>query len=387
MILAMGVGSWVGGLFHLITHAFFKALLFLGSGSVIHAAHHEQELPQYGGLIRKIPVTAITFLIAVFAIAGFGVAGWGFSGFYSKDMILEHAAAFGLASSGEKFSWYWLLFWCPAIIAYVTPFYMMRCWTLTFAGKPRNQHLHDHAHESAILYIPLIILAVASVFGGKIYVDDLIKSAQTEMNIQVGQGKNLFASAWPVVDHKKEADADVTDPTPVDPNTAKARQFVKDGHTKMHHALAGGFAWAISIALGFLVYMNGYSVVNKLMKIPGAGIIHTWLYRRMYFDELYKFVFVGTVKFLSYIANAFDRFFIDAIVNAVASLGRKASWVVGKHDEYVVDGAVNGAASLAQTIGAAVRNPASGRIRLYVTVLMCVVAVGIAAGIVVALSR
>src|SRR5207237_479223 len=90
MILALGLGSWVGGLFHLITHAFFKALLFLGSGSVIDAAHHEQELPQYGGLIRKIPMTGITFGIAVFAIAGTP----GFAGYYSKDMILAHAASF-----------------------------------------------------------------------------------------------------------------------------------------------------------------------------------------------------------------------------------------------------------------------------------------------------
>src|SRR3954449_11064766 len=114
MILAMGVGSWVGGLFHLITHAFFKALLFLGSGSVIHAAHHEQEMPQYGVLIRKIPVTGFTFLVAVFAIAGFGIAGWGFSGFYSKDMILMNAAAFGSLSNASKghagFNPYWLLF-------------------------------------------------------------------------------------------------------------------------------------------------------------------------------------------------------------------------------------------------------------------------------------
>src|SRR5205823_13282836 len=114
MILAMGVGSWVGGLFHLITHAFFKALLFLGSGSVIHAAHHEREMPQYGGLIRKIPVTGFTFLVAVFAIAGFGIAGWGFSGFYSKDMILQHAAAFGYLGDhslggGKSSSLYWLL--------------------------------------------------------------------------------------------------------------------------------------------------------------------------------------------------------------------------------------------------------------------------------------
>src|SRR5215218_221149 len=112
MILAMGIGSWVGGLFHLITHAFFKALLFLDSGSVIHAAHHEQELPQYGGLLKKIPVTGITFLIAVFAIAGFGVFGWCFSGFYSKDLILQHAAAFGFLSDHSGGSKYmWLLFW------------------------------------------------------------------------------------------------------------------------------------------------------------------------------------------------------------------------------------------------------------------------------------
>src|SRR5207245_8940114 len=90
MILAMGIGSWVGGLFHLITHAFFKALLFLGSGSVIHAAHHEQELPHYGGLMRKIPMTGITFAIAVFAIAGTPFL----SGYYSKDLILHNAAAF-----------------------------------------------------------------------------------------------------------------------------------------------------------------------------------------------------------------------------------------------------------------------------------------------------
>src|SRR5204863_5357542 len=97
MILALGLGSWVGGLFHLITHAFFKALLFLGSGSVIHAAHHEQELPQYGGLWKKIPVTAATFGIAVFAIAGTPY----FAGFYSKDMILQHAASFGHLSQEQ----------------------------------------------------------------------------------------------------------------------------------------------------------------------------------------------------------------------------------------------------------------------------------------------
>src|SRR6185436_4295024 len=160
MILALGLGSWVGGLFHLITHAFFKALLFLGSGSVIDAAHHEQELPQYGGLIRKIPVTGFTFAIAVLAIAGTPF----FSGYYSKDMILMHAASFGfVASEHGHAKWYWVFFYAPTIMAYVTAFYMTRCWMLTFWGKPRNQHLYDHAHEKPIMFIPLIVLAVLSI--------------------------------------------------------------------------------------------------------------------------------------------------------------------------------------------------------------------------------
>src|SRR5947209_12114577 len=102
MILALGIGSWVGGLFHLITHAFFKALLFLGSGSVIDAAHHEQELPQYGGLMRKIPITGATFAIAVLAISGTPFL----SGYYSKDLILAHAGAFAaLAHQNGRSNW------------------------------------------------------------------------------------------------------------------------------------------------------------------------------------------------------------------------------------------------------------------------------------------
>src|SRR5207249_9507723 len=97
MIMALGIGSYVGGLFHLITHAFFKALLFLGSGSVIFAAHHEQEMTQYGGLMRKIPITAATFAIAVLAIAGTPF----FSGFYSKDTIIAHAGAFATWATGQ----------------------------------------------------------------------------------------------------------------------------------------------------------------------------------------------------------------------------------------------------------------------------------------------
>ena len=122
MILAMGVGVWVGGLFHLITHAFFKALLFLGSGSVIHAAHHEQEMPQYGGLMRKIPVTGDHVRHRGARDRGLGIAGSGSPGYYSKDMILAARRRVRVAGderravevrTGCSSS-------CPAVIAYVT---------------------------------------------------------------------------------------------------------------------------------------------------------------------------------------------------------------------------------------------------------------------------
>jgi proton-translocating NADH-quinone oxidoreductase chain L len=394
MILAMGIGSWVGGLFHLITHAFFKALLFLGSGSVIHGAHHEQEMPQYGGLIRKMPMTGITFGIAVFAIAGFGIAGWGFSGYYSKDIILHHAAAFGhLSEMAGKNRMYWALWLLPTIIAYVTPFYMTRCWMLTFWGKPRNQHLYDHAHETPILWLPLAVLAVASVIGGSkiMGVRELIEAAQREgtalvksLNATAPQGLqraeiagetySLYRSAWSNTAAEGEH------------QTGPAAALA-EGHETMEKGLSMGFAWLIGIGAGFLVYLKGYWIAAPLMRITPLNWLRIWLYRRMYFDELYHFLFVdGLVLGMSAISNWFDKYIIDGIVNGVGKGVKQLSVLAGLNDRYVVDGAVNGVAMLSQDIGAAVRAPQTGRIRMYVTVLMVAVTLGLAGAIIVALS-
>src|SRR5205814_2971322 len=115
---------------------------------------------------------------AVLAIAGFPFL----SGSYSKAMILTHAGAFGsYAQHLGKSPFYWAFFVLPSVIAYVTAFYMTRCWMLTFWGKPRNQHLYDHAHESPVLYVPLIVLAIASIIGGNfLRVRDLIEASQRE---------------------------------------------------------------------------------------------------------------------------------------------------------------------------------------------------------------
>src|SRR5437588_2965264 len=128
MMLGLGVGGWVAGLFHLFPHAFFKALLFLGSGSVIYGCHHEQEMTKMGGLFSKMRITALTMLVGCLAIAGTPF----FSGWYSKDAVI--AAALGFSFVYREHS---LLFALPLLTAGITTFYMFRMWFLTFAGAPR----------------------------------------------------------------------------------------------------------------------------------------------------------------------------------------------------------------------------------------------------------
>jgi NADH-quinone oxidoreductase subunit L len=155
MFLGLGVGAYSGAVFHVITHAFFKALLFLGAGSVIHAMHHEQDIRKMGGLKSKLPITHITFLIGCIAIAGV----FPFSGFFSKDEIL--AAAF------EKNKIYWVL---GLVGAAMTAFYMFRLYATTFLGKFRGSNEQEaHLHESPLaMTLPLIVLAILSALGGVI---------------------------------------------------------------------------------------------------------------------------------------------------------------------------------------------------------------------------
>ena len=212
MIMAIGLGSYIGGLFHLITHAFFKALLFLGSGSVIHAAHHEQELPQYGGLIRKIPITGITFGIAVLAIAGTpffsrifqqGSRSSPMPGAFVRHLPRSRADRIGTGCSSSL----------PGVIAYLTPFYMMRCWMLTFLGQAaRNQHVYDHAHETPILWAPLVVLAIFAVIAGypQFGASELIKASITEnehllvrMDPKFDKHTAGFATAFPMIEKQK----------------------------------------------------------------------------------------------------------------------------------------------------------------------------------------
>ncbi|MEX2174552.1 MAG: proton-conducting transporter membrane subunit, partial [Pirellulaceae bacterium] len=161
MMLALGVGGWLGGVLHLITHAFFKSMLFMCSGSVIHAVH-TNDMRKMGGLFNKMPVTAITMLIGCLAIAGVAVPFVvGFSGHYSKDAILEQAMSFWQTNGN---AWSGIFFVMALGGAALTSCYMFRMWFMTFVGQPRDQHAYDHAHESPpLMALPLVILSVFAI--------------------------------------------------------------------------------------------------------------------------------------------------------------------------------------------------------------------------------
>jgi NADH-quinone oxidoreductase subunit L len=160
MVLAVGVGGFTGAVFHLMTHAFFKACLFLGSGSVIHAMHHEQDIRQMGALRKKLPVTAATFFVSCLAIAG---AFPFISGFVSKDEILFTAFTASHAGNSPMLVAYGL----AAAAALCTAFYMFRLYYLTFEGEFRgDHHTYDHAHEEPVMTYPLIVLAILAATAG-----------------------------------------------------------------------------------------------------------------------------------------------------------------------------------------------------------------------------
>src|SRR5690606_6285320 len=162
MFVAAGVGAYSVAMFHLLTHAFFKAMLFLGAGSVIHGMHHEQDMRNYGGLRKKVPLTFAAMLIGTLAITGVGIplTHIGFGGFLAKDAAIESAWA------GNTYA-----FWMLVIAAAFTSFYSWRLMFMTFWGKPRgDHHAHDHAHESPrVMTVPLGVLAVGAIFAGMVW--------------------------------------------------------------------------------------------------------------------------------------------------------------------------------------------------------------------------
>ncbi|MDO6589810.1 NADH-quinone oxidoreductase subunit L [Loktanella sp. D2R18] len=321
MFVAAGVGVYSVAMFHLLTHAFFKAMLFLGAGSVIHAMHHEQDMRNYGGLRKKIPYTFWAMMIGTLAITGVGIplTHIGFAGFLSKDAVIE--SAFAGTSGGYAF-------WMLVIAAFMTSFYSWRLMFMTFYGKPRgDKHTHDHAHESPmVMLIPLGVLGLGAVFSGMLWynsffgdhhkVETFFGIADAEMHSDAGHGEaDAHGDDHATDDHATDAEhASVP---------GKGAIFMADDNHVMddaHHTptwvkVSPFIAMILGFGLAFLMYIRRPDLPGKLATQQAP--LYRFLLNKWYFDELYDLIFVRP-------AMAIGRFF----------------WKRG--DTQLIDGGING---------------------------------------------
>ncbi len=381
MMLGLGVGGWVAGLFHLLTHAFFKALLFLCAGSVYHSVH-TYEMPALGGLLKKMPWTAWCMFVGTLAISGVPF----FSGFYSKDAILAAALARVQSNPGH-----FLLFVLPAVGAVLTAFYMFRMWLLVFAGEPRGfpsraaeayaeahdeeqalDHGHAHGHADAhdlnpaahahendwVMVGPLVVLAFFSVV--------------------VGWG------VWHVIPNPigrplLEQMLDLGEPyRAIDPRVL---------HGLHYYALGASLLiMLIGIGLGLLYYAPTgfpYFVPTRLSAQRAAerfGGLYRFLVHKWYFDELYWAVLVRPCLALARRCRQIDQVLIDGVVNGSAALTAFLSRLEGIFDNIAVDRLVNLAAQAVYVAGDWGRSIQTGRLRSYL-MFLTVALVGLFAGV------
>jgi NADH-quinone oxidoreductase subunit L len=349
MFAALGIGAYAAAVFHLIMHAFFKALLFMGSGSVIHGVehghhhvhhgHHDHEeefdandMMNMGGLLKRMPRTGWTFIVGALALTGI----FPFAGFWSKDEILAEAWYEFMHRSGAAIApsldfVVWLLL---AIAALLTAFYTGRQVFLTFAGEPRTEAA-EHAPESTgSMTWPLIILAVFAAFLG------------------------LTGTPW-------------------------ANQFflligeeAEFMEFHLHHAEFNVLVALISLAIAGLGWLGAWFIYGRKpltemvdpLRKP-LGPVYTLLENKYYFDELYHLIVIRPSLWLAKVCAKFDRVVIDAIVNAVGAFGRwLASWLRRAIDNPIVDGAVNGVGKVTVAFGEFMRATQTGNVQNYLLV-------------------
>ena len=307
MFLAMGAGAFSAGIFHLMTHAFFKALLFLGAGSIIHAMHQQQDIQHYGGLKKYLPITYGTFLVAAMAISGIPPL----SGFFSKDEILW----FSYTNLGFVF---WLI---GVLTAMMTAFYMFRLYFLTFDGKPHFDEKQIHPHESPkMMTVPLIVLAVLSAIGGFIGIPEIFSGAH---------GNAFHSWLSPIF---KSANL-------------KLSYFGAHSHFEEYLLMAISVAGALGGILGAAyIYLKRPSIaVNTVEKFKS---IYTTLWNKYYVDEVYD----------------------ATVINPIVNSSRSFLWKL--FDNKIIDGLVNGMARSVGDVSALIRKLQTGIVQSYALVMM-----------------
>jgi NADH-quinone oxidoreductase subunit L len=318
MFLACGVGAYAAGIFHLMTHAFFKGLLFLAAGSVIHAMSGEQDMRRMGGLRKRVGVTYWTMLLATLAIAGIP----GFSGFFSKDEIL---AATGGGPYANR-----TLYWLGLIAAGITSFYMFRLVFLTFFGKARYNEKKVHVHESpANMTLPLIALAICSVAGGWCAAPHIIG------------GSDYFESfVHPVFASYQVRPAVAPQESPGG-GPGESAAIESNHEMEIVRAVTGPpvIAAVLGLLLAWWFYMHKPDAAKRAIEVLRGP--YTLVYNRYYVDEIYAVVIIRPLLWLS----------------------TNVLWHVV--DEKIIDGTVNGTADLARHSGGRIRELQSGNARSY----------------------
>jgi len=355
MFLALGVGAFAAGVFHVFTHAFFKALLFLGSGSVIHAMSGEQDMRNMGDLHRRVPITFWTMFIGMLAIAGIP----GFAGFFSKDEILWQA----WSSEGGAYRILWFVGFATALM---TAFYMGRLIFLTFYGQPRMSHeVEHHVHESPkSMTVPLVILAIGSIFAGVLGVPHSLR------------GSNYFGKFLEPV-FAKEAHVLQAE----EPGQLAAGKKEEEHTDPMEYGLMALSVGAAIVGLG-LAYRS-YAHAGKDYSEPinaAAPPLYRVLYNKWFVDEAYDYAFTGRRKVgdirmgvmgAGEASSWFDANVIDGTVNGAGWTTRAVATLSTWWDKWIIDGVgVNGPAILARMISYPARLMEWGLVQWYALVMV-----------------
>jgi NADH-quinone oxidoreductase subunit L len=286
MVMAMGLMGVDVAMFHLTTHAFFKALLFLGAGSVIHAVH-TNDIREMGGLLKKMPITGITFLIGTLALCGVPPL----SGFWSKDGILH------LAAHPPDYAHHWMITFLPTATAVLTSYYMFRLVFLTFLGTPRDDRKWMHAHESpATMWAPMVVLCVLAIVGGQL----------------VGAPETL------------ESFRAITRPA-----GTPAYQPIHADAATVQHALT---LFLLGAGAAFIAFNRRWVDPDRLSRLPGLRALHALFTNRWYVDDLYEWIVAHVQQNVARLCDLFDRLvIIGLVVNGSAWTTRAMGAVAARY--------------------------------------------------------
>jgi len=352
MMLGLGVGGFFAGLFHLMTHAFFKALLFLTAGSVSHAAG-TLEIHRMGGLGRKMKTTFWTFAAGTLALAGIPPL----AGFWSKDEILTETLRSGHA----------VLFWMGIATAFLTAYYMTRLTCLVFLGKPRDKHLYEHAHESPqVMTGPLVALGVLAVVAG--LPGSPFLGGWLGKFLDFGRTLPGMVALGPAAGAGSAAEGAVAAAAHAAEGAAGAA-----GPSALPIALGAAL---LGIVVGYAVY--GLGLVNRARLIGALRPLYTLVKNKYFIDEFYSAVLVRPAVRLAELCGLIDSKVVDGAVNAVGAGTAELAASAGEFDLVVIDGAVNGVANGTVAAGRQLRRAHTGNVQSYMVALYAGAAVSLA---------